>query len=98
MPTAHLNGIDVYFERNGSGRPLLFLNVSGATLASAALLLDPFSKAADTVAADQRGLGQTGETYLVGPDYWMRSDARGFLETPENGFRRRRRPCPRPSI
>jgi pimeloyl-ACP methyl ester carboxylesterase len=59
MPTAHLNGIDVYFERNGSGRPLLFLNGSGATLASAALLLDPFSKAADTVAADQRGLGQT---------------------------------------
>jgi len=31
----------------------------------------------------ERGLGQTGETYLVGSDYWMRSDARGFLETPE---------------
>ena len=32
---------------------------------------------------EERGLGQTGEAYLVGPDYWMRSDARFFLETPE---------------
>ena len=31
----------------------------------------------------ERGLGQTGETYLVGPDYRMRSDARFFLQTPE---------------
>lgn len=59
MPTAHLNGIDVYFERSGSGRPLLFLNASGATLESAALFVQPFTQAADTVAADQRGLGRT---------------------------------------
>ena len=59
MPTAHLNGIDVYFERSGSGRPLLFLNASGATLESAGLLVQPFTQAADTVAADQRGLGRT---------------------------------------
>jgi 3-oxoadipate enol-lactonase len=59
MPTAHLNGIDVYFERSGSGRPLLFLNASGATLESADLLVQPFTQAADTVAADQRGLGRT---------------------------------------
>ena len=59
MPTAHLNGIDTYYERAGDGRPLLFLNASGATLASAALLVKPFTAAADTVAADQRGLGRT---------------------------------------
>src|SRR5215475_7324379 len=59
MPTAHLNGIDVYFEREGSGRPLLYLNGSGATLDGSALFIDPFRKAADTVAADQRGLGNT---------------------------------------
>jgi pimeloyl-ACP methyl ester carboxylesterase len=59
MPTAHLNGIDVYYEREGSGRPLLYLNGSGATLEGSALFLDPFRKAADTVAADQRGLGKT---------------------------------------
>jgi 3-oxoadipate enol-lactonase len=59
MPTAHLNGIDVYFERTGDGRPLLFLNGSGATLASAGLILKPFTESADTVAADQRGIGRT---------------------------------------
>jgi adenylate cyclase len=32
---------------------------------------------------EERGLGQTGETYLVGPDYRMRSNARFFLEMPE---------------
>jgi 3-oxoadipate enol-lactonase len=59
MPTAHLNGIDTYYERAGDGPPLLFLNASGATLASAGLLVQPFTKSADTVAADQRGLGRT---------------------------------------
>jgi 3-oxoadipate enol-lactonase len=59
VPTAHLNGIDVYFERTGDGRPLLFLNASGATLASASVLVQPFTEAADTLAADQRGLGRT---------------------------------------
>ena len=59
MPIAHLNGIDTYFERTGDGHPLLFLNGSGATLESAAMLVQPFAAAADTVAADQRGLGRT---------------------------------------
>jgi PAS domain S-box-containing protein len=31
----------------------------------------------------ERGLGQTGETYLVGPDHRMRSDSRFLLEGPE---------------
>jgi len=59
LPTAHLNGIDVYFERKGDGRRLLFLNASGATLASANLLVEPFTESADTLAADLRGLGRT---------------------------------------
>lgn len=59
MPTAHVNGIDVYYERTGDGPPLLFLNASGATLASAGLLVQPFTASADTLAADQRGLGRT---------------------------------------
>src|SRR5215510_12168627 len=59
MPDAQVNDIDVYYERTGTGRPLMFLNASGATLASAALLVKPFQDAADTVAADQRGIGRT---------------------------------------
>ena len=37
MPTASVNGIDVYYERGGERPPLLFLNGSGATLATSAL-------------------------------------------------------------
>lgn len=59
MPRARLNGIDTYFEREGHGRPLLFLNGSGATLESAGVLIQPFTQSTDTVAADQRGLGRT---------------------------------------
>jgi pimeloyl-ACP methyl ester carboxylesterase len=59
MPRVHLNGIEVYFERDGSGAPLLFLNGSGATLASSALVIRPFVDRFDTLAHDQRGLGQT---------------------------------------
>jgi 3-oxoadipate enol-lactonase len=59
VPTAAVNGIDVYYEREGSGQPLLFLNGSGSTLESSKLLIDVFRKAFDVVAHDQRGLGRT---------------------------------------
>ena len=59
VPTAHLNGIDVYYERDGSGPRLLFLNGSGATLASSAPLLTTLRASFDLLAHDQRGLGRT---------------------------------------
>jgi pimeloyl-ACP methyl ester carboxylesterase len=59
MPTATLNGIDIYFERAGSGDRLMFLNGSGSTLASSAPLLRGFTDRFDLVAHDQRGLGRT---------------------------------------
>ena len=59
MPTAAVNGIDVHYERRGEGRPLLFLNGSGATLATTGMLLDPFAARCEVLAHDQRGLGQT---------------------------------------
>ena len=59
MPTAHLNGIDVYYERSGSGAPLLFVNGSGATLAGSGPLVGMYAQHFDVVAHDQRGLGRT---------------------------------------
>jgi pimeloyl-ACP methyl ester carboxylesterase len=59
MPTARLNGIDVYFERRGEGPPVLFLNGSGSTLAAMRVLLDVFADRVDLLAHDQRGLGMT---------------------------------------
>jgi 3-oxoadipate enol-lactonase len=59
VPTERLNGIDIYYERDGSGPPLLFLNGSGATLATSKLLIDVFRGSFDVVAHDQRGLGRS---------------------------------------
>jgi 3-oxoadipate enol-lactonase len=59
VPTVRANGIDVYYERSGSGPRLLFLNGSGSTLATSALLIQPFTERFDVVAHDQRGLGRT---------------------------------------
>lgn len=59
MTTAHVNGIDLYYERKGEGAPLLFLNGSGATLETTGMLVTPFAEAFDTAAHDQRGLGKS---------------------------------------
>jgi pimeloyl-ACP methyl ester carboxylesterase len=59
VPTAALNGIDVYYERAGDGPPLLFVNGSGSTLTEAAPVLDRLRRHFDVLAHDQRGLGRT---------------------------------------
>jgi pimeloyl-ACP methyl ester carboxylesterase len=59
MPTVPLRGIDVYYEHRGTGPRLLFLNGSGATLATVAPLLGRFRDGFELLAHDQRGLGQT---------------------------------------
>jgi 3-oxoadipate enol-lactonase len=80
VPTAAVNGIDVYYERSGDGPPLLFLNGSGATLETAGLLVQLFADGFDVAAHDQRGLGRT--SVPVGP-YTMAdyaADAAGLLD------------------
>jgi len=59
MPTATLNGIDIYYERWGSGPRLLYVNGSGAALATTRPMIEPFGERFDVAAHDQRGLGQT---------------------------------------
>jgi 3-oxoadipate enol-lactonase len=59
VPTAALNGIDVYYEREGDGPRVLFLNGSGSTLEEARPMLDRLRPHVDLLAHDQRGLGRT---------------------------------------
>jgi pimeloyl-ACP methyl ester carboxylesterase len=59
MPTVTANGIAVYFERAGTGPPLLFLNGSGSTIETSRLLIDLFKPRFDVLVHDQRGLGKT---------------------------------------
>ena len=57
MPTAVVNDIELYYERRGEGPRLLFLNSSGATIATTELLIKLFTGDFDTLVHDQRGLG-----------------------------------------
>lgn len=59
MPHAHVNGIDLYYERSGQGRPLLFFNGSGATIESTGPMIEPYRARFEVLVHDQRGLGRS---------------------------------------
>ena len=59
MPVAKLNGIDINYERNGSGSRLLYLNGSGTTIERTRPMLAVYEKHFDVLILDQRGLGLT---------------------------------------
>ena len=62
MPFARIGDLDFYYERAGSGAPLLFISGTGGDLRVKPNVMDgPFPKAFDTLAYDQRGLGQTSK-------------------------------------
>ena len=59
MPTQRLNGIDLHWERQGSGPRLLMFNGSGSTIEAMRPLMNVFATRFDVVLHDQRGLGRT---------------------------------------
>lgn len=66
MPFAKLDGLDFYYERAGSGAPLLFISGTGGDLRVKPNVMDgPFVKAFDTIAYDQRGLGRSAKPDAV---------------------------------
>jgi pimeloyl-ACP methyl ester carboxylesterase len=80
MPVDHVNGVELYWERRGSGPRLLFCNGSGTTLQTVRPLLDLVAAKFDLLAWDYRGLGHS--VPLAGP-YTMAdlaADAVGLLE------------------
>ena len=80
MPVDHVNGVELYWERRGSGPRLLFCNGSGTTLQAVRPLLDLVAARFDLLAWDYRGLGRS--VPLTGP-YAMAdlaADAVGLLQ------------------
>ncbi len=62
MPFAKIRDLEVYFERAGSGAPLLFISGSGGDLRVKPGAMDgPLPKHFDMLCYDQRGLGQTSK-------------------------------------
>ena len=60
MPVAAVNGLSLYFERAGSGEPLLFISGTGGDLRNKPNQFDgPLGKVFDMISYDQRGLGRS---------------------------------------
>jgi 3-oxoadipate enol-lactonase len=60
MPFAQLPGLNIYYERAGSGEPLLFVSGTGGDLRNKPNQFDgPLAKAFDLLSYDQRGLGRS---------------------------------------
>src|SRR5215467_6170467 len=80
MPLDRVNGVELYWERSGSGRRLSFCNGSGATLQVVRPLLDLLAGRFDLLAWDYRGLGRSAP--LTGPYAVadLAADAVGLLE------------------
>ncbi|MBX3483068.1 alpha/beta hydrolase [Phenylobacterium sp.] len=62
MPTAQINGLDLYYERAGAGPPLLFISGTGGDLrVQPNVFASPLARTFDLLAYDQRGLGRTSK-------------------------------------
>jgi len=62
MPHAAVGDIEIYYERQGEGPPLVFISGTGGDLRAKPNIFDgPFAKAFDVLAYDQRGLGRTSK-------------------------------------
>jgi pimeloyl-ACP methyl ester carboxylesterase len=59
MPTAGVNGIELYYERTGEGPTVLLFNGTMSTLETARPIVDVLAARLDVVVHDQRGLGRT---------------------------------------
>ena len=66
MSVVRCHDIDIYYERHGSGKPVLWISGSNGDLRYVATRGNgPLERAFDTIMYDQRGLGQTSKP--IGP-------------------------------
>ncbi|HXQ14543.1 MAG TPA: alpha/beta hydrolase [Caulobacteraceae bacterium] len=81
MPTAQIGAVELYYERAGSGPPLLFISGTGGDLRTKPNVFDgPLARSFDLLAYDQRGLGRSSkpDTDYTMADY--ADDAAGLLD------------------
>ena len=59
MPTVHANGIDIYYEQQGSGEPLVLIPYLAADQACYAFQVADYAKHFTCISVDLRGAGQS---------------------------------------
>lgn len=80
MPTASLDGVDLFYEDQGSGSPVLFVAGGIGAIETWQMQVPEFSKRHRVVTFDRRGTGRSGPgTEPLTVDLLAR-DARGLLD------------------
>jgi 3-oxoadipate enol-lactonase len=92
MPTANINGIDLFYERIGNGAPLLLIHGLGSSGDDWAFQRDDFSRDYTLILPDLRGSGRSGKPpgpYAItqfAADLWALLDLLGVEYTNILGF------------
>lgn len=82
MPTANLNGLNIYFERAGAGERLLFISGTGGDLRAKPNQFDgPLPKTFDMISYDQRGLGRSDKPDVAYSMADYADDAAALMES-----------------
>jgi pimeloyl-ACP methyl ester carboxylesterase len=80
MPIADVNGIRLYYEVHGRGRPLLLILGLGADVSEYAALIDQMATRCQVIAFDNRGAGRTDRPDAPYSIELMSGDAAGLME------------------
>lgn len=81
MPSCRVRDIDIYYERAGTGLPLLFIPGSGSDLRQKPNVFDgAFPRHFDLLTYDQRGLGRSGRPDVPYTMADYAEDAAGLLD------------------
>src|SRR5262252_948175 len=80
MPADQVKGVELYWERRGSGPRLLFCNGSGTTLQTVRPLLDLIAARFDLLAWDYRGFGRSAPLTAPYAMADLAADVVGLLE------------------
>lgn len=77
-----INGIDIYYEVYGTGKPLIFLHGNGGSIRSASAKIEYFKKYFKVIAIDSRGHGKSIDTTTKQLTYLqMANDIKVLLDT-----------------
>lgn len=79
MPTARVNGIDVYYEIRGDGPPLVLIPGLGTDITEYERVIAPLAKACRVLAADNRGAGRSDQPDVPYTVETMAEDTSGLL-------------------
>lgn len=80
MPTVHANGIDINYEVNGSGRPLVLIAGLGYGMWFWNKIIPGLSEGCQVIAYDNRGAGQTEKPEGPYNVKMMAEDCAGLLD------------------